>query len=166
MAGMKFKDYSNTAVNLCNPPELKTLLANLAPLKALETVLQADIAATPSSIQLALLQKEIAESEGKIRIAIDIFGSFQDTEAGVYAIRQRRISVTYVASRVKEFLRSYATAVIEEVVNKSKLEGLRKGGLVTQEDLDRCSDTTESFAYIIKAAVPESKQSEKLEGKE
>lgn len=153
MIQMKKIDYTNSAVNLCNPPELKSLLTNLARLKQRETACREALQKTALYTQFAISQNDTKECEDALKAAIEAHGSYQDLNAGDYAIKQKKLSVTYIASKVREFLRTYADAVIEEVVSKPKLEGLRKGGLVSQADLDRCADTTESFAYIIK--VPE-----------
>lgn len=151
MVDKKKTDYTNSAVNLCNPPQLQSLLIDLALLRGAEAILQTELEKTPVFSSLKAKQGEITFLSTTIREAIDAHGSFQDLDTGTYALKQRKISITYIASKVREFLRTYADAVIEEVVSKSKLEGLRKGGLVSQADLDRCADTTESFAYIIKA---------------
>ena len=152
MIKMKKIDYTNSAVNLCNPPELRHLLLELRALKAQENALQTELEWTKPFSDLRAKQEEIANLEKSIREAIDSFGSYQDLDTGDYAIKQKKLSITYVVSRVKDFLRTYADAVIEEVVSKPKLEGLHKGGLISQADLDRCSEYTESFAFIIKTS--------------
>lgn len=152
MVEKKKSDYTNSAVNLCNPPELKSLLTDMARLKHREATLQTQLHETQLYTELIARQNDIAVCEHSIREAIDAHGSYQDLDAGDYAIKQKRLSITYVVAKVREFIRTYAEAVIEEAVSKPKLEGLRKGGLVTQEDLDRCAETTESFAYVIKTS--------------
>jgi len=150
MGNAKKTDYSNSAVQLCNPPRVAEFLAHLIELKHEEAIMLMEIERTSLFKELTAKRNVIAAQEQFIRQAIDEQGSYQDLDAGNYAIKQRKLSVTYIASKVREFLRDYADAVIEEVVSRVKLEGLRKGGLVSQDDLDRCADTTESFAYIIK----------------
>lgn len=149
MAEKKARDYTNSAVNLCNPPKLRDLLADLALHKKAKASLQAQLEKTQLYTELGNRQDDITACEDTIRVAIVTHGSYQDLVKGDYAIQQRKVTITYVASRVREFLRGYSDAVIEEVVSKPKLEGLRKGGLVSQADLDRCANTIETFSYII-----------------
>lgn len=153
MVEKKQSDYTKTAVNLCNPPEIKTLLTDLSKLKHLEAAQEAELRKTQLYAELAGNKDHITALEHAIRTAINAHGSYQDLGTGDYAIKQRRLSITYIPGRIREFLRDYADAVIEEVVNKKKLEGLHKGGLVSQGDLDRCGESTESFAFIIKAGL-------------
>jgi len=149
MSGTKNADYSNSAVNLCNPPELHSLLCALSILEAEEFNLTVELERTDTFQILKTKREEIASLLDTIRETIEAKGSYQDPDAGEYALKQRKLSVTYIAGRVREFLRDFADAVIEEVVNKKKIEGLRKGGLISPDDLARCSETTESFAFII-----------------
>lgn len=158
MAERKKTDYTNSAVNLRNPPELKPLLTDLARLKHRHATLQVELQLTQLYTEIVARLNDITDCENAIREAIETYGSYQDLDTGDYAIKQRKVSITYIVARVREFIRPYADAVIEEVVSKGKLEGLRKGGLVSQEDLDRCADTTASFSFIIKVADPQLQQ--------
>jgi len=153
MAETKQRDYTKSAVNLCNPPELAPLLTDLARLNHRAATLQAELEKTQIYTELTARQKDITDCRQSIQKAIEAHGSYQDLDTGTYAVKQRKLTITYAVSKVREFIRTYAEAVIDESVNKTKLEGLRKGGLVDQADLDRCADTTETFAFLIK--VPE-----------
>ena len=148
-------DYSKSAVNLTNPRELKDALGaqgeRMLDLARLQEKIDACV---PSElkVELANLQKEIvAENEG-IRGYIDTLGSYQNVEAGMYAVKQRKVSISYDPQVFRAQYPDYAPAVIKETVDGTKLNGLIKGGLLTQEDLEKkgVSTKSESFAYIIK----------------
>ncbi len=149
----KNTDYSASAVNLCNPPEVKELLERLR-------VRQSELTAVAEKIEACVpveTRKErdfitgvIGELEKTIRERIDLLGSYQDLVTGEYAVKQRKESITYLPDKIKSVLPKFASAVIEESVNKKALEGLLKGGLVTSEQAKECSIASMSYAYIIK----------------
>lgn len=122
MADRKNPDYSASAMNLTNDARLLELLGGLYSLQA---------------------------SRQRQQEAIESFGSYQDMEAGHYALKQRRVTVTYSAAAVRTAMPDFAKAVIEETVNKAKIEGLAKGGLITPAQVEAVSTKAESFRYVI-----------------
>ncbi len=149
MQEKKHPDYSASAINLCNPAQVAVLVftkkEKVNEIERLQTVL----CAYPEYEQLQALGKEVTELDGKIRSTIDEYGSFQDLDYGAYGVKQSRKTVTFIANAIREIIPQYAEAVIDGV-NKTKMNGLLKGGLITQEQADQCSEVKEDFAYIIK----------------
>lgn len=149
MPERKNPDYSESAIALVNPPDvLKMLMERQTVLNEISD-LDSVMKAYPEYEQMTLRQQEIATLEQKIRGAIDRFGSYQDTINGVYGVKQIRRTVSFIAEKIRQVMPQYAEAVIDGV-NKTKMNGLLKGGLITQEQADQCSQTKEDYAYIIK----------------
>lgn len=154
MAEKKNPDYSASAVNLCNPPEVKDLLfGQLQRLVSLEDMRMRADSYIPAELkaEIAKLEAEIVAEDKGIRGYIDTFGSFQDIEAGHYAVKQRRESITYQPTLVRRNLpENVAAMVIVETVDTKKIDGMVKGGFITTEDAKKCGEVKEMFAYIIK----------------
>ncbi len=148
----KNNDYSATAINLINPPEIKAKLAELHAAQSNVAQLDAVLQAMPEYEDMKRFEEKVVNLNLEIHVMIDALGSYQDTEGGEYALKQRKISKAYDAARFKANYEKLAPAVIMETVNVKALEGLIKGGLVTEQDLDTHNVIikTESFAYIIK----------------
>ncbi len=148
----KNKDYSGSAVNLCNPYQVREALQILKRRQdTLEKLYEESEDMIPQELKdnIKLVQKTVAEAQTLVHDGIELYGSYQDVEAGIYGVCQRRRSVIYLPDKVKANLPKYAPAVIEEMVNKKAFEGLIKGGLITEEQARDCSEEKETFAYII-----------------
>jgi len=151
----KNPDYSATAVKLDNPCEVRELLDRLRNNRAVLEGLTAkaqDCIPKELKDSIANQNQNVAEIEKSIREAIDNFGSYQDVESGLYALKYKRVSKFYNAERFKANYEKLAPAVIVEMVNVKALEGLIKGGLVTEADLDihNVIERTETYAYLVK----------------
>jgi hypothetical protein len=154
MTEKKNPDYSASAVNLTNPPEVQELLMAQRQRQTALVVLcdQAD-ACVPAELkaQIAELESTIAAEQAGIKGYIDTFGSYQNLETGMYGVKQRRESVTYSPELMRKYLDpKIANLVIVESVDTRKLDGLIKGGFVTPEEVRGCGEAKESFAYIIR----------------
>ena len=154
-ATKKNTDYSASAVNLCNPPQVAADLGMLADMYKNLTILQEEAnTLIPQALKdrIEICHKYIAEQEQGLRIVIDEFGSFQDITFGQYGIKQRKVSKSYKAEPFEKNYPQFAPAVIVKVVDTAKLTGLIKGGLLDEVRLeaDGVLVCTESFAYIIK----------------
>ncbi len=147
-------DYSSSAVNLTNPPQIGELLAQLHAEQAELAVLQDEMQKSIPQLlkdKAESVNKDITESDKAIRVAIDMFGSYQDTDKGEYAVKQRKESITYKSELARQYLESKAlNMVLIESINTKALEGLVKGGIVTPEQARQCGEVKESFAYIIR----------------
>ncbi|MET0039926.1 MAG: hypothetical protein ABW041_07280 [Dehalococcoides mccartyi] len=140
-------DYTASAVDLKNPPELAELLNQ-------RRYMEARILGARTMAGLPAMENELADLDIKIRQSIDALGSFQDTELGMYALKQRRQSIIYSPEKVREYLGKYASAVIDEHVNEKVLTSLIKGGQVSDTVIPLITeDTRETCAYIIKTGV-------------
>ena len=149
MVEKKNPDYTESAVNLTNPPEVikamgerESFASHIANLKAL-------LEAYPEWEELKKAEQRLTDHDQYIRKLIDEFGSYQDTIVGIYGLKQLRKTITFIAEKIREVIPAYAEAVIDGV-NKTKVNGLIKGGLISQEMADLCSQVKEDYAYIIK----------------
>ena len=152
---MKNIDYSASAVKMVNPPEIKVLLGELQKLKADMLILNEQAEKLiPQDLKdrMSICSKYISEKEAGVKLAIDIFGSYQDLEQGQYAVKQRKVSKSYNAEKFEAIYPQYSPAVIIKAVDTTKLNGLLKGGLINDWELKEKGvlKETESFAYIIK----------------
>jgi len=150
MVEKKNPDYSGSAVKLCNPAEVGELLAQRLSLTGSIADLKDELEALELYRQIQETEKTLRALDEEIKQAIETHGSYQDTETGIYGVKQRKLSVIYVPGLVRDVIPKFADAVIEEVVNKIAIEGLIKGKLITPEQADKISNTTENFAFIIK----------------
>lgn len=152
----KYPDYSESAVNLVNPPEIKCKLLELARTREHLAACQADITATlethcAKTVQdKAALEVQEAALLAEIRAGIETLGSYQDTVLGHYAVRQARQRIIYQVELTKKSLPANLwPAVIMETVNTKALEGLAKGGLVAPDQLDKCGVKETTYATIV-----------------
>ncbi len=148
-------DYSKSAVNLTNPIDAQKCLKDLSSFKSALVEVLSDISlAIPIELlaKKATLENDIDTVCEVLRTIMDEQGSYQDVEAGMYAVKQRKVSISYDPQVFRAQYPDYAPAVIKETVDTTKLNGLIKGGLLTPEDLEKqgVSSKSESFAYIIK----------------
>jgi hypothetical protein len=148
-------DYSNSAVNLTNHEQIKGMLQALAEtkafLKSVEDRIEALIPKELADLQQQY-QDEIMQIMSDIQITIEERGSYQDLENGRYAVKQRKVSKSYDARVFKIAYPQYSPAVVIETIDTTKLNGLIKGGLITEADLKTNGVVTEkeTFNYIIK----------------
>jgi hypothetical protein len=145
-------DYSASAVNLVTdtPKELWGL-DKLEALCRDATDIEAGLEKTPEYQALQIVNRKIAALQAEIKKLIESQGSYQNTETGQYALKQRRVSFTYSPELVKANLPKFACALIEERVNEKALDGLVKGGLINNEQVASCvGETKETYAFIIK----------------
>ena len=150
-------DYSKSAVNLTNHYSLLGMLRSLADsktsLRAIEDKIEQLIPADLKALQ-EKYQDEIMQTTSDIQMTIEERGSYQDLEANLYAIKQRKVTKSYNAEAFEKCYPQYAPAVIIKAVDTTKLNGLIKGGLLTEDNLKNPDigviTEKESFSYIIK----------------
>lgn len=133
----KAPDYSQSAENLCNPEGVKELLDKLHGEQQNLNVLNARLKATNSELMELIFNTEqvIGFCQTEIRKAVEAQGSYQDIEAGDYAVKYRRMHKDYHVEPFKQFYPKYVSAVVEETINVKALEGLIKGGLISEDNL-------------------------------
>lgn len=150
----KNPDYTASAVKLTNSPEVKGLfhewltakdLANEAK-EAFDKV-TAELPEFDKAEQAIALLKETIQN---LEAAIKEFGSYQDIEQGLYALRQKRQQISYDPQMVKEHIPDYADKILSQV-DTTVLRGLITGKLVTKEQADKCAIVKESVRFVIEA---------------
>ena len=157
-------DYSKSAINLKNPLEVRDLLLAYGrakqAYKATDQALQEATKDMPETAAYEEAYKAQEEAAKAVREAIDRCGSYQDIPQGLYALKQGRTSISYNPNLVREMMPQFASAVITEVVDSTKIQGLIKGGLLDAVTQERIAVRTElAPAYIIDLApVPEPKE--------
>lgn len=132
----KAPDYSNSA-DIVNPPEVYELLCKLhEEQKNLEDQ-ELDLRFENKNLMAQIdLSKQVVDNlTAEVKKAVEAFGSFQDMEEGLYAVRYRRMSKSYHVEPFKHFYPNYVPAVVVETINVKALEGLVKGGLLTEDNL-------------------------------
>ena len=149
----KNPDYSKTAVKLTNPKEVAEALAILQDLKSRASELDALLRDNPLYRESLAQHDLILDQEASIKAAIDDFGSYQDQELGLYAVKYARQSKEYHAEPFELYFPQFAPAVIVKAVNTRAIEGLLKGGLLTEVGLTKIGvlTTKETYAYVIRA---------------
>ena len=148
-------DYTASAINLCNLDEVRQALVELYTAQAQLKVLQGEVdALIPQELQdnIVAVSKDVAGLNQNVREAIEAHGSFQDIENGNYALQQVKKSSVYHVDPFKEHFAKHVGSVVEETINKKALEGMVKGGLIQQGDLEIFKIVTydETRAFIIK----------------
>jgi len=151
----KNTDYSASAVNLTNPETVASYLTIYHTDCQSLADLQAQAAAcVPPDLQAKIrdYQQSLTNAQQYLRTLIDSDGSYQDIERGIYAVKQRKVSISYNPQILRGKHPAEAALVIEEMVNGTKLAGLIKGGLLDLATLkaEGSSKETETFTYIIK----------------
>ena len=143
-------DYTESAVNLKNPPEVKVALDLYHQLEKEKTELAEKFEASELFKEYTEAIQKVQEQHKTVKEAIETHGSYQDIEAGAYAVKQKKLSITFIPEQARIHIPAYSEAVIEEVVNGRKVAGLLKGGLITEEQAKAMSETKETFAFIVK----------------
>ena len=151
MVEKKNPDYSGSAVNLCNPPELKKVIEERQSFTSHISNLKTVMEAYPEWEELRKAEIRLADHDKHIRGLIDQYGSYQDPDKGEYALKQRRESILYKPELVRQYAPSkVASFVIIESVDTKAMEAMAKAGQITPEDVRRCGEVKESFVYIIR----------------
>ena len=152
MSERRNPDFSASAVNLINPSSQAQRLNELHAWQSKVSQLDAVLRAMPEYEELKTAESQVNLITERIKTFIDIEGSYQDVNSGVYAVKQRRLSKQYNAELFEATYPEYAPAIIKKAVDTVKLNGLVKGGLVSEDTMRQTlvMTETETFAYIIK----------------
>jgi len=132
------KNPTYQAVNQTNAPEVKEALDELRILKAQRETLNEKLKALAPELLESLEEntKLTTKQTSIIKDLIETHGSYQDTEAGEYALIYERKTPQYDAEAFETRYPQFVPAVIVKAVNADALKGLIKGGLLSQEDLE------------------------------
>lgn len=147
-------DYTNTAENLINPPEVKELLDKFRAAMALSDKLKQELQEKNEALmgEIEAGNRVLQQLNQDIREMVEAQGSYQDIEAGDYAVRYRRISKSYDVAAFKRNYPDFAPAVVTETLNVKALEGLIRGKLLTEEalKLNKILIETPTYAFFIR----------------
>lgn len=140
----KNPDYSVTAINLCNPQEVYTALVRLHNFQNKLTAKKDALKALNPDLfaEIELLENCITEETSKIKSLIQQHGSYQDAEAGEYALIYERKTPVYDADAFEARYPKLAPAVLVKAVDVKTLEGLIKSGRLDKTDLETSSLAT------------------------
>ena len=157
----KGTDFTKSAERLTNPAEVRNLLLEYGEALALTEARETALKATEAYAVLNQAQEAASKAREAVREAVERCGSYQDVEAGHYAVKQRKFSVSYDPVKVREVIPQFAAGVIEESVPKNKILGLVRGGLITSEQEAKLAITTELQPAFIIAIVEEGTNADK-----
>ncbi len=151
MVERKNIDYSISAVNLVNPPELKKALEERQSFTGAIANLKGLLEAYPEWEELKKAEQRLVDSDQYIRGLIDEFGSYQNLQTGEYALKQQRFSTVYLADKVPKVMPEFEKAVLVTTVDGKKVDALLKGGLITPDQYAQVTVRQPiAPAYIIK----------------
>lgn len=145
-------DYTSSAVNLCNPPEIERLLIDCHSTQTQIDDLDATLKVYPEYEQMVELQQKLAGHRKAIEQAIEEYGSYQEIELGWYGLKQKAVTIKYEVGDFENAYPEYARAVIIKAIDAKKLDGLIKGGLLFMENLEAIGviKKSESYRFIIR----------------
>ena len=132
------KNPTYQAINQTNAPEVKAALAQLRMRQCELNDLQKHLEKREPDIMTAIknVGADIANATAELKTLIQQHGSYQDAEAGDYALIYERKTPQYDAEAFETRYPQFVPAVIVKAVNADALKGLIKGGLLSQEDLE------------------------------
>lgn len=146
----KPKDFSESAVKLVNPPQVKELLEKLSAeqdkLSQLEVELQESNGVLVGKI--AGQNAEVTGLQLAIREAVEEHGSYQDLENERYGVKYARRTAVYgnLPSFKKNFPK-FVELCIKETIDVNALKGQVKGKLITEEQLEKTKVLTWDTGY-------------------
>lgn len=150
----KNPDYAASAFKLTNPEEVKVLMDARKDLLTRKQMLEFQLQQANKAFFDAIteLVGKLSSLDDKLRLTIENYGSYQDTEAGTYAVKQRCITYNYDPKAFKMNFPQFAPAVIVEAVDTRAIEGLIKGKLLDRENLIGLGVCLpkEAYTFIIK----------------
>lgn len=143
----KNPDYTASAENLTNAKEVLCLMDERAVvLKELQS-LALSLRESEFGKLMTLNEGRLEVLTGEIKAEIVRLGGYQDIELGIYALKQKKVSLRYNAEPFIQAFPDYEKAVTVTEVNVEKIKGLVKGKLITEEELQRAHVITESATY-------------------
>ncbi len=132
------KDFTNSAVKLCNPPEIGEKLIILSEVQAQVKVLEESLKENKAYKLLKAMELQVADTIEAIKGMVDARGSYQDTESERYAVKYTRKTAVYgnLPSFKKNFPK-FVELCIKETIDVQALKGQVKGKLITEEELEK-----------------------------
>jgi hypothetical protein len=149
----KNNDYSNSA-DITNSPAVKDLLEKYLIALCIGSDLQAKVKLATADLQLQIAANESAADFYKqIKEAVNGLGSYQNVDAGHYAVKQRQLHRGYDADAFVMHFPGHVPSVIDykPVINMVSLTGLVNAGKITDAALKEKAviKETETFRWVI-----------------
>lgn len=136
----KPKDFTESAVKLTNPPEVKEQLEQLSAEQAQLQKLQDEYKQLNPELadKIIAMSEKVSERQQIIRETVEEHGSYQDTENERYAVKYERKTAVYgnLPSFKKNFPK-FTELCIKETIDVAALKGQIKGKLITVEELEK-----------------------------
>jgi len=151
----KPKDFTESAVNLCNPPEVKELLDRLALEQSVSNDIEGELKAQNSELMSKWTEaaNQVLATIAEIKAAVEEKGSYQSLEDERYAVKYGRKTAVYdnLPSFKKNFPK-FVELCVKETLDINALKGQVKGKLITEEQLEKTKVLTydESFAFYVR----------------
>jgi uncharacterized coiled-coil protein SlyX len=144
----KPKDFSESAVNLVNPPEVGEKLKELH--QAQEDVkLQEQLLSEIATYQLLKeAEQKVADITAQIKAMVDKLGSWQSLEDETYAVKYARKTAVYdnLPSFKKHFPK-FVELCVKETLDVNALKGQIRGKLITEAELEKTKVLTYETGY-------------------
>lgn len=151
MADKKNPDYTASAISITNPQEIEILLGQRRAISAQVGELLNTLERTPTYKDITKGRATLADIDATLTALIDEKGGYQDTDAGLYALRQRRVSLSYNPKRLRECVPKWADGVISEVVDPKQVSQLIKSKLITEKEIEAATIRKETTRIIIES---------------
>lgn len=151
----KPKDFTDSAVKLCNPPEVKAQLEQLSAERAELQKLQDEYKQLNPELadKIIAMSEKVAEREQMIRETVEEKGSYQDVENERYAVKYARKTALYdnLPSFKKNFPK-FVELCVKETLDVNALKGQIRGKLITEAELERTKVLTyeTGFAFYVR----------------
>ena len=150
----KNPDYSESAINLRNPPDMLPYLNNLHSFyTSLDNILLEIENLIPTELKekQEQLETDIRDTIKNIKTLIEEQGSYQNIEKGLYALKRSKKNTVYLPELVRQHTSAQiASSVIIESVDVKVMKEIIKTGQLNKETAKRCQEIKESFIYTIK----------------
>jgi len=136
---MKPKDFSESAVNLCNPPEVRQLLDSLSDEQGRLDFFESELKKNNADLikKISAQSERVAEVQTAIREAIKAHGSYQDLKGERYGVQYERKTPIYSLEPFKKNFPKFVELCVKETIDINALKGQVKGKLITEEELEK-----------------------------
>ena len=151
MVDKKNPDYTASAVSITNPQEIEILLGQRRAIALTTDEFRQALLSVPVYLNVKEGETRIADIDKQIMALIDEKGGYQDIDIGLYALRQRRIALSYNPERLRRCIPKWAGAVISEVVDPKQVSQLIKSKLITETEIEAATIRKETTRVIIEA---------------
>ena len=96
--------------------------------------------------KIAPFLEAVDRARGLVKELVELYGGYKDGKNVAYW--EERVSISYDVGQFKKAFPEFVAACIEEVVNATKVKGLLKGGLITEEALEPATIERPTQAFI------------------